>query len=98
LSRELLIKPDAQADIVEAFDWYEQRRMRLGEEFLAYVEAGLAQIKYVPLRSSIIYKQVRRYLIQRFPYGIYYVVESDQIVVLAVMHASRDPQRWRERA
>jgi toxin ParE1/3/4 len=98
VSRELIIRPEAQAELAEAFDWYERQRPGLGEELLAHVEAGLAQIRHVPKRNPIIYKQVRRLLIRRFPYSIFYSIDDDRITVLAILHGSRDPRRWQRRA
>lgn len=45
----------------------------------------------------LVYRQIRRALIRRFPFGIFYECEERQVVVLAIMHARRDPGRWMRR-
>jgi len=45
-----------------------------------------------------VHGEVRRAVARRFPFGVFYVMESDAVVVIAVLHASRDPVRWKERS
>ena len=96
--RELIVRPEAEEELAESFDWYEQRVSGLGLDLVAKVEAGLQTIREHPLRYPEIYRDIRRHLIKRFPFGIYYLVEEGRIVVIAIFHASRDPRRWQERA
>ena len=93
----VLIRPEAEADLDEAYRWYEQQREGLGADFLLCFEEALEQIRLTPEIYPIVYKQVRRGFIQRFPYGLYYLLESNTIVVMAVFHVSRDPRRWHSR-
>ena len=50
------------------------------------------------MRAHAVHRHVRRALIRRFPYGIYYAVDEELIEVIAVFHAKRDPKRWQDRA
>ena len=93
----LIITPEAEADIAEAKAWYEHKREGLGDEFLLCVEAGLDHIRRSPGAGTEIHPGVRRVVIKRFPYGIYYRVDPDQIAVLAVYHGRRDPRGWQTR-
>ncbi|MGE5610185.1 MAG: type II toxin-antitoxin system RelE/ParE family toxin [Bacillota bacterium] len=95
--RELVIRPEAEAELAEAYRWYEDRREGLGKDLLLSVEASLTAIQRSPYSYPLVYKDVRRSLIKRFPYGIYYLVEETRIVVIAVFHAKRDPRRWQDR-
>jgi plasmid stabilization system protein ParE len=61
------------------------------------VDAALALIQRTPELHPLIHKQIRRALIRRFPFGIFYVVEEDTIRVLAVFHGKRNPMRWMDR-
>lgn len=97
MSVKLVIRPDAEADLAEAFEWYEARRRGLGYEFLRTVEAALAAIRRHPESFPGIYREIRRVMTRRFPYGVFYLVEASSVVVLAVFHAKRDPQEWRRR-
>jgi toxin ParE1/3/4 len=97
MSLSVAIRPEAEADLAEAYGWYEGCRKGLGDEFLLSVEALLDSIQRFPQSYPAVHKQVRRALLRRFPYGIFYLVEEETIAVLAVFHASRDPKRWQER-
>ncbi len=98
MTERLLIRPEAEADLAEAFAWYEARRDGLGHEFLLAVEARLAAIQRHPESFPVVHQQIRRALIRRFPYGIFFIVEESNVIVLAVFHAKRDPQHWQTRA
>jgi plasmid stabilization system protein ParE len=91
------IWPDAERDIAEAYRWYEEQRIGLGADFLLCIEEGLAKIQRAPEAYPVVHKNVRRLLIKRFPYGIFYAVEQPVIIVLAVFHERRDPLAWRSR-
>ena len=92
-----LVFPEAESDIKEAYLWYEGRRPGLGEEFILSLEAAFSAIQRQPELYQIVYEQVRRELIKRFPYGVFYVYENEEIVVLAVFHIRRDPKMWQKR-
>lgn len=84
-------------DVEAAFDWYENEQPGLGPEFLdelrgTYGRIAEGPLKYVALRSGI-----RRALLRRFPYAVYFAVEETVVVVLAVLHAHRDPAEWQRR-
>lgn len=94
----VLILPDAERDIADAHKWYEERSPRLGSEFLRAVEVCMAAIERNPQAHPIVHKQVRRALLRRFPYGIFYLVQENTIPVLACFHGRRDPKVVRQRA
>ncbi len=86
----LIIRPEAEADLAEAKDWYERQRPGLGLEFTLSVEETLDRIRRMPHIHAEIYKEVRRTSTRRFPYGVYYRLVGDSVVVIAVMHGRRD--------
>jgi toxin ParE1/3/4 len=94
----LIITPEAEEDLVEAKAWYERKRAGLGEEFVLCVEAALDQIRRAPAGATEVAPWVRRVVVRRFPYGVFYRVDPDQIAVLAVYHSRRDPRGWQARA
>jgi plasmid stabilization system protein ParE len=103
LMRKLLIRPEAEAEIVEAHNWYKLQAEGLSSEFLRAVEACLSSIEREPFAYPVVHKQVRRALLRKFPYGIFFIhepidEENEHIVVLACFHARRDPKQWQERA
>jgi toxin ParE1/3/4 len=95
---ELIISPEAEADMGEAFNWYEEKFSALGSDFLLNVDAALQAILRNPEQFPLVHKTIRRTLIRRFPYQIFFVLETSRIVVLAVFHAKRNPKRWKGRA
>jgi plasmid stabilization system protein ParE len=95
--REVVFRPEARADLESAYRWYEDRRRGLGEELLLVVDAAIEQIRRAPEAYPVVHRDVRRVLTRRFPYGVFYLVESRRIVVLAVFHGRRDPESVRGR-
>jgi plasmid stabilization system protein ParE len=92
-----LLRPAAAADVEDAYAWYEGQRIGLGEEFLAELGATLARVLANPRQYPVIHRATRRALLHRFPYGILYRVIEEQVLVVACMHAKRDPRRWQAR-
>jgi plasmid stabilization system protein ParE len=97
MAAELVIAPEAELDIAEAFAWYEDRRLGLGEEFLSCVDACLATIRRAPELHSMIHESYRRALVRRFPYAIFYEYAEGIAIVYGVFHTARDPGKWRQR-
>jgi plasmid stabilization system protein ParE len=95
--RPLIVRADAEADIEEAFRWYEEQSPGLGAEFVRAVDAVLSAIEREPELHAENFKRARRVLLRRFPYAIYFVVHPQSIDVLACMHTRRHPRRWRRR-
>jgi len=93
----LLIESEAEADLTEAFAWYERQRPGLGEEFLLAVEACLAEIQRRPRSFVSAVPDVRRALLRRFPFGVFFVESGGTNRVIAVLHARRNPATWRKR-
>ena len=91
------LRPEALAELTGAWAWYEDQRPGLGDDFRACVDEAIASISLDPLVHSVVGANVRRGLVRRFPYGVFYLVEPDHIEVLAVFHAAREPRNWRER-
>jgi plasmid stabilization system protein ParE len=96
VTRELVVRPEAETEIREAFEWYERRVSGLGSDFLLNVDASLHSILRNPQQFPVIHKDLRRALILRFPHQIFFLLETHRIVVLAVFHAKRSPKRWME--
>lgn len=98
MSHRLQVRPQAETDIEEAYTWYEQQAPGLGEEFVRTVDAALATVQRNPGAHAPVHGQVRRILLRRFPYGVFHVLQEDEIVVLACMHTSRNPSQWQSRS
>ena len=97
MTLELRLRAEAELDLADAALWYEGQCPGLGHKFLDEVLAVFSSIPKMPLSCQVVHRNTRRALVHRFPFGIYYRVEGDTIVVVAVMHGSRNPRRWKSR-
>ncbi len=97
MSRRLIVRPEAEAEMIDAFDWYEDRVPGLGSEFLLCVDAVFSAIQRTPQHYPCVHKTARRALSRRFPYEIIFVEDDERVVVLTVFHAKRNPKQWQER-
>jgi plasmid stabilization system protein ParE len=97
MAANLTLTPAASRDINAAYDWYEARRPGLGEDFLNELDAAFAALSKNPRTCQVVYRQVRRSLLRRFPYAVFYLFLDAEIVVIAVLHSARNPGLFRER-
>ena len=88
---------EAEAEIVESAEWYDQQKPGLGMEFLDEIDAAMAQIRSTPEAFGYLYADVRCHLVHRFPFGILYIIQAETIVIVAVMHLHREPEYWKHR-
>ena len=89
--------PEALHEFSESVMYYSEKRLPLGLAFYSEVENAINKIEKNPTLFRIIEEDVRRCITKRFPYGILYTIEEDYILILAVMHFSRDPSYWKHR-
>jgi len=97
LSHRVVFRPQAADELLDAARWYEANREGLGADFLEAVDVAVQRIQDAPLTFPVVHETIRRVILKRFPYGIYFRVQKPEIVVLAVMHSRRDPRRWQSR-
>jgi len=97
VQNNIIVRAEAEAELSEAYDWYNVRMVGLGDQFFMSVDATIQAISRNPNQFPEIYKTIRRALIHRFPYAIFFVVEESQIIILAIFHAKRNPKQWKER-
>ena len=98
MSSAVVIDPEAQDEFDEAYDYYEGRRPGLGEAFADAVQVVLDRIGIMPRMHRAVFGDVRRAIVLRFPYCVYYREESSLVRVISVFHTSRDPAIWQSRA
>lgn len=97
MTTPLVFHPDVADEVNDAYRWYESRRAGLGDDFLAALEAVYRAVRATPAMHRVIEQAVRRSMLRRFPYGVYYRIQADRVEVLAVQHGHRDPAEWRAR-
>jgi plasmid stabilization system protein ParE len=93
----LIYDREARTELAEAYRFYEASRAGLGSAFLGEIERAVTKVLEWPLRWRKISGRFRRALITRFPYGIIYSVEENEISVVAFMHLHRKPGYWKSR-
>lgn len=81
-------------DLASAFDHYERQVEGLGEQFLAAINSTFDAIERYPEMFASVHRGARRALVVRFPYAVFYRIETRRIVVLTVLHTARDPRLW----
>ncbi len=95
---EIVVHKSAEEELIAAAVFYESRETDLGAEFLLELSQGFQRITEHPFSYSIHFDEYRRYLMGRFPYGVVYRIEGEQIIVFAVANLRRRPGYWRDRA
>lgn len=93
----IIIRPEAETDLSGAFHWYEEQNAGLGLEFFRCVEAAFDTIIRNPELYRKVYKDIRRALTSRFPYGVFYLIDENKVIIIAVFHAKRNPELLKER-
>jgi plasmid stabilization system protein ParE len=88
---KLRLRPAALEDLAAAVAWYGEQTEVLADDFIVEFEACIERVGGGPDRYPVVMRCVRRALMRKFPYSVYFRVETDEIVVFAVYHQRRDP-------
>lgn len=94
---KIIVRPEAEDDLTDAFNWYENNRSGLGYDFLLQVDAGLNFIIRNPHSHPDGYAGTKKHLLKRFPYKIIYIVNEDKVVIVGVLHGRRNLDLIQER-
>jgi plasmid stabilization system protein ParE len=97
VTRRVNFRPQAEAETLAAREWYEARHAGLGHEFAKDVERAVGLISDSPNVFPKVHADVRRVVLKRFPYAIYFRALRDEVLILAVIHGRRHPGRWKSR-
>lgn len=95
---EVLFGSAAEADLTEALTWYGARSAATARRLLVAVDDAARRIAANPLAYPVVHRGLRRTRAVPFPYVLYYRVESDHLVVIAISHDRRSPLHWRRRS
>jgi plasmid stabilization system protein ParE len=94
---DVIFTPEADEEVLEAYNWYERREPGLGEDFLRAVEACVLLTRRHPEMWPVAVDEFRRALVRRFPYEIFYERTGDSLIIHSVFNCSQDPEKWRQR-
>lgn len=89
--------PEAEKELYAAIDYYEDCNKGLGYDFAIEVHSAIDRIITYPKAWPVLEDEIRRCLTRRFPFGILYSIESDNIYILAIMNLHREPDYWKHR-
>ena len=89
--------PEADEEFLAAAQYYEECERGLGADFMIEVYSAIQKIIDYPTAWTCLESDVRRYLVNRFPFAILYSIESSEIFILAIMNLHRDPDYWKHR-
>jgi toxin ParE1/3/4 len=93
----IVLRVEAEQEFDEAFDYYDERRVGLGAEFVAEVQRVFDRLAVSPMMHQIVFADIRKGVVRRFPYCVFYRPHPDHVEVIAVFHTSRDPSVWQSR-
>lgn len=93
----IVFRPEAQAELLEAQAWYEERASGLGMSFARAFEVALLDALRRPLSHPLVEGELRRALLRRFPYAVFFRTGNEELLVVAVFHHRRDPGELRPR-
>jgi plasmid stabilization system protein ParE len=91
------LTPAAEAEVADARDWYQANTPRVVERFLDEFEALTLRLADSPAQFPAVAGAARRAGFRRFPYGLFFVIDTDEVRIFACFHASREPRRWEGR-
>src|SRR5947208_3146551 len=90
-------EPEAEAELAEARTWYGLQRPGLDSALMLRIDETLQLICEAPELYPIAYQDFRRAVVRQFPFAIFYQTIADEIVVFAVYHSRRDPEKLKTR-
>lgn len=93
----LVFRPEVREELKETYTWYESQQLGLGDEFINCVDEMLSRICLMPEAYAVVYRDVRRAVMQRFPFAVYYRIVSSRVIITAIFHGRRDPKSWQAR-
>jgi plasmid stabilization system protein ParE len=97
MAADLVFTPEAEADIADAYGYYEQQRPGLGEEFMRSLDAAIQLILRTPAMYRVIEAPFRRGLLRRFPYAVFYEYDAGVVTIHGVVRTARHPSVWQDR-
>jgi len=97
MTLSVVFRPQAESEVTSARQWYEEHRAGLGAKFADALDDVVGRIVANPSEFPAVHGEIRRAVMRQFPYGIYFRMHAQTIVIIAVMHGRRHPSRWQSR-
>lgn len=94
---QIRFQPEAEAELAEARVWYGLQGDGLDVALMLRIDQTLQRIVQAPQAYPIVYRQLRRVVVRQFPFAIFYEAAADEILIFAVYHSRRNPEKLRSR-
>ena len=95
---QVYVRSLVEWDLFEARKWYNDEDPQLGREFIDEFRRTVRRLREMPLQFPSVGRDVRRALLHRFPYAVYFLLQADQAIIIAVLHQRRRPAIWKRRS
>ena len=90
---QVILKPRAIRMALDVYKWYEKQQIGLGDSFLLELENCYDKMESWPLSYAIVRENYRQIIVKRFPYVVTFRIVGKDILVYAIFHTSRNPQK-----
>ena len=97
MSSRVVVRPQAEAELLAARDWYDAQRTGRGQQFVDEVGEAMRAVATRPLSFPKVHGEVRRTILRRFPYGVFFRTTEAEVIILGIVHGRRHPRLWRSR-
>lgn len=98
MTHQVRIRPEAQIELNQSVDWYEERQLGLGQRFIDSIDSAIQSIAESPEQAARVYKDVRCKSVKGFPYQVFYRIQAQNTVeVLSIFHVRQHPGVWQSR-
>lgn len=97
MNPRLVVRPQAATELLEARRWFDEQRHGLGQDFVVEVDLTISAVLGRPESFPQVHGAIRRAIVHRFPYGVFFRITTNAIVILGVIHGRRNPESWRQR-
>lgn len=94
---QLKVRSKAESDLAEAIRYYEEKVSGLGLKMLTSFNDTIFLISRNPKSFPLIHKQFRRAMIPHFPYGIFFMLRENSILIVRIFYLGRNPELIRDR-
>ena len=91
------LSPAAERDVRDIYTWYKNQGEGLASQFRSSLGDCLERVRGNPTGYAKVHGEIRRALLRRFPYCVFYVIRESEVGVLGVFHGHRDPKTWQSR-
>ena len=91
------VSDEAEIDFEKSYGYYFEENPKVAEAFFRRINVSFKDITQNPFTFPVAYKNVRKCVVKKFPFVIYYQIVNSIIKVIAIFHTSRNPEKWNER-